>query len=96
MLTAAGIKASGPRGLMRAQGLAVLFAAVLRAWVNDDDPGLARTMAALDRALGRGQRLVGLVEDICQVPRRLCRLRSRWRRRHDEDDGEEAEEPAAA
>ena len=52
MLTAAGIKASGPRGLMRAQGLAVLFAAVLRAWVNDDDPGLARTMAALDRALG--------------------------------------------
>jgi AcrR family transcriptional regulator len=96
MLTAAGIKASGPRGLMRAQGLAVLFAAVLRAWVNDDDPGLARTMAALDRALGRGQRLVGLVEDICQVPRRLCRLRSRWRRRHDEDDGDEAEEPAAA
>ena len=52
MLTGAGIKASGPRGLMRAQGLAVLFAAVLRAWVNDDDPGLARTMAALDRALG--------------------------------------------
>ena len=44
-------------------------------------PGLARTMAALDRALGRGQRLVGLVEDLCQVPRRLCRLRSRWRRR---------------
>ena len=96
MLTAAGIKASGPRGMMRAQGLAVMFAAVLRTWVNDDDPGLARTMAALDRALGRGQRLVGLVEDICQVPWRLCRLRSRWRRRHDEDDGEEAEEPAAA
>ena len=96
MLTGAGIKASGPRGLMRAQGLAVLFTAVLRAWVNDDDPGLARTMAALDRALGRGQRLVGLVEDICRVPRGLCRLRSRWRRRHDEDDGEEADEPAAA
>ncbi len=96
MLTAAGIKASGPRGLRRAQGLAALFAAVLRAWVNDDDPGLARTMAALDRALGRGQRLVGLVEDICRVPRGLCRLRSRWRRRHDEDDGEEADEPAAA
>ena len=52
MLTAAGIEASGPRGLLRAQGLAVLFASVLRTWVHDDDPGLARTMAALDRALG--------------------------------------------
>jgi len=93
MLTAAGIKASGPRGMLRVQGLAVLFAAVLRTWVHDDDPGLARTMAELDRALGRGQRLVGLVEDLCQVPTRLCRLRSRFRRRRDEDD---AEEPAAA
>ena len=52
MLTAAGINASGPRGMMRAQGLALLFGSVLRTWVRDDDPGLARTMAALDRALG--------------------------------------------
>ena len=97
MLTAAGIKASGPRGMMRAQGLAVLFVSVLRTWVNDDDPGLARTMAALDRALGRGQRLVGLVDDLCRVPTRLCRLRSRWRRRGGRDeDGEDAEESAAA
>ena len=59
MLTAAGIGASGPRGMVRAQGLALLFGSVLRTWVNDDDPGLARTMAALDRALGRGQRFVG-------------------------------------
>jgi hypothetical protein len=41
---------------VRAQGLALLFASVLRTWVDDDDPGLARTMAALDRALARGQR----------------------------------------
>jgi AcrR family transcriptional regulator len=46
MLTAAGIGASGPRGTIRAQGLAMLFASVLRTWVNDDDPGHARTMAA--------------------------------------------------
>src|SRR2546429_7690655 len=50
MLTAADIDAAGPRGMLRAQGLAVLFASVLRTWVDDDDPGLARTMAALDRA----------------------------------------------
>jgi AcrR family transcriptional regulator len=50
MLSAAGIEASGPRGLLRAQGLAVLFASVLRTWVHDDDPGLARTMASASRA----------------------------------------------
>jgi AcrR family transcriptional regulator len=89
MLTAAGIPAAGPRGMIRAQALAVMFASALRVWVDDDDPGLARTMAALDRALGRGQRLAGLVEDLCFIPSRLCRLGSRWRRRH-EDDAEEA------
>jgi AcrR family transcriptional regulator len=89
MLTAAGINASGPRGMMRAQGLAVLFGSVLRTWVSDDDAGLARTMAALDRALGRGQRFAGLLDDLCRVPSRLCRLRSRRRRRSD-DSGESA------
>ena len=39
MLTAAGIDAAGPRGAMRAQGLALLFAQVLRTWVDDDDAG---------------------------------------------------------
>ncbi len=94
MLTAAGIKASGPRGMIRAQGLAVMFGSVLRTWVKDDDPGLARTMAALDRALGRGQRFAGLLDDLCHVPSRLFRLRSRWRRRNDRDD--DAEESATA
>jgi AcrR family transcriptional regulator len=90
MLTAAGIGAAGPRGMIRAQGLAALFASVLRTWVNDDDPGQARTMAALDRALGRGQRLVGFLDDLCAIPARLCRLRSRRRRRRDEDSEETA------
>jgi len=90
MLTAAGIGASGPRGMVRAQGLAMLFASVLRTWVDDDDPGQARTMAALDRALGRGQRFLGLLEDVCAIPARLCRLRPRRRRRRDEDYEETA------
>src|SRR6185295_16956609 len=47
MLTAADVDAAGPRGAIRAQGLAMLFASVLRTWVDDDDDGLARTMAAL-------------------------------------------------
>lgn len=86
MLTAAGIGASGPRGALRAQGLALLFNTVLRTWVRDDDPGLARTMAALDRALGRGQRFAGILDDLCIIPSRLCRLRSRWRRRDDPEE----------
>jgi len=92
MLSAAGINASGPRGMMRAQGLALLFASVLRTWVRDDDPGLARTMAALDRALARGQRFSGFLDDLCHIPSRLCRLRPGRRRR--DDDAEE--ETAAA
>ena len=90
MLTAAGIGASGPRGALRAHGLALLFGSVLRTWVRDDDPGLARTMAALDRALGRGQRLSGFLDDLCFIPSRLCRLRARWRRRPDDFEDEES------
>jgi len=88
MMSAAGISASGPRGMIRAQGLAMLFASVLRTWVRDDDPGHARTMAALDRALARGQRFAGFLDDLCTIPSRLCRLRPR-RRRRDDDDFEE-------
>ena len=80
MLTAADIGAAGPRGMVRAQGLAVLFASVLRTWVDDDDPGLARTMAALDRALARGQRWSGFLDGVLRVPSRVCRTRPRRRR----------------
>ncbi len=90
MLTAAGIEASGPRGMMRAQGLALLFGTVVRTWIHDEDPGLARTMAALDRALARGDRLAGLLDDLCSIPSRLGRLRSRRRRRRSEDSEESA------
>ena len=84
MLTAADIGASGPKGMVRAQGLAMLFGSVLRTWVRDDDPGLARTMAALDRALARGQRWVGFLDDLCRIPAGVCRFRSRLRRRGEE------------
>jgi len=85
MLTAADISASGPRGMIRAQGLAMLFARVLRTFVNDDDDGHARTMAALDRALARGQRWSGFLDDVCAIPRRVCGGRARRRRSEDEE-----------
>jgi hypothetical protein len=86
MLTAADIGASGPRGMVRAQGLALLFASVLRTWINDEDEGLARTMAALDRALARGQRWSGFLDDLFRIPASACRLRPRRRRREDDED----------
>ena len=88
MLTAADIGAAGPRGFLRAQGLALLFASVLRTWVDDDDPGLAHTMAALDRALARGQRWSGLLDELCRIPSYACRMRSRRRRPADDADEE--------
>jgi AcrR family transcriptional regulator len=78
MLTAAGINASGPRGMLRAQGLAMLFANVLRTWVNDDDDQ-TRTLAALDNQLARGQRLVGLLDELCRIPEAACAFRDRLR-----------------
>jgi hypothetical protein len=68
MLTAADIDAAGPGGMVRAQGLALLYASVLRVWLEDDDPGLARTMAALDRGLGRGARWAGLLDNLRRLP----------------------------
>jgi AcrR family transcriptional regulator len=85
MLTAAGISAAGPRGMVRAQGLAVLFASVLRTFVDDDDAGHAKTMAALDRALARGQRWSGFLDGVCSIPKAVCRTRAR-RRPRDADE----------
>ena len=80
MMTAAGIDAAGPRGMIRAQGLAALFASVLRTWVDDEDEGSARTLAALDRALARGQRWSGMLNDLCRFsPGRCLRRRRRTR-----------------
>jgi len=85
MLTAANIDAAGPRGMLRAQGVALLFAGVLRTFADDEDEGLARTMAALDRALARGQRWSGFLDDLCRfAPRRGCG--SRFRRGGRDDD----------
>jgi AcrR family transcriptional regulator len=99
MLTAANIGAAGPQGLVRAQGLALLFAGVLRIFVHDEDEGLSKTMAALDRALGRGQRWSGFLDDICRfIPRRGCppgfrRRRRDWDRDVDRDAGGEEAVP---
>ncbi len=60
-LGAAGIGADGPIGFLRVQGLGAIAASGLRAWINDDTTDLAKTMAAVDRALARAERVMGMM-----------------------------------
>ena len=46
MLEAAGIGASGPRGALRAQGAALMFARVMSLWIDDAEDSNDRAMAA--------------------------------------------------
>jgi AcrR family transcriptional regulator len=94
MLTAANINAAGPLGQIRAQGLALMFANVLRTWIDDDEKGLSRTLAALDGALASGQRWSGLLDDICRFPQRVCESVGRRRRSRSSRRGRN--EPMAA
>ena len=72
MLQAAGIGTEGVGGGLRVSGLALTYASVFRVWLEDDDAGLARTMAALDRRLRRGERTVRNVEQVGSVIQRFA------------------------
>ena len=67
MLEAAGIDSEGPVGVLKLQGLAVAWRRVMQTWFSDDDPGLAATMAVLDRELTRGGKLVARAEDLSRL-----------------------------
>ncbi len=62
MLQAAGIGTDGLSGGARVAGLAVAYASVFRTWLGDEDPGLGKTMAALDRQLRRGETAMANIE----------------------------------
>jgi ubiquinone biosynthesis protein COQ9 len=62
MLAAAGLESPGVRGDIHKLGLARVHASTLRVWIDDDDPGLARTMAALDRSLRDGEAIMRRLE----------------------------------
>ncbi|WAC25675.1 TetR/AcrR family transcriptional regulator [Ancylobacter sp. SL191] len=87
MLAAAKIDTAGLRGAVRAQGLALIYARVLQTYLRDEDPALARTMAALDRELDKGQRALDLLEG-------AVRLATGGRRR--QKDQAPPEEPVTA
>ena len=55
MLEAAGVDATGPRGLLRAEGLLAVWLWTVRAWKGDESEDLSATMSALDKALDRAE-----------------------------------------
>lgn len=63
MLASAGIDTEDRLGMLRVQGAVLIFARVQRVWFEDEDPGLARTMAKLDRELQSAGRAIRMAED---------------------------------
>lgn len=61
-LATAGISPNGLKGCTRQLGLKAIMAATLRAWFQDESADMAKTMAALDRALNAAERLVALIQ----------------------------------
>lgn len=56
MLEAAGIGTGGWSGACRVKGLAVVYAATFATWLRDETEDMSKTMAALDKNLGRAER----------------------------------------
>jgi AcrR family transcriptional regulator len=86
MLAAADVDSGGLQGCVRAQGLVGVLARTYRVWFDDDDPGLARTMAALDRDLANGERALNLFGDLCRLVPRFPGGRRRRRYRDSSDE----------
>ena len=68
MLEAAGIEVDdGAVGAIKLQGLALAWARIVAVWLDDDEPGLSKTMVELDRQLTRGERAVKGVDRLNQI-----------------------------
>ena len=72
MLHAAGVRTDGVLGTSRVTGMASVYASVMQTWLNDDDPGVARTMAALDRRLKRGEQSMRMLTDVVDGADRMA------------------------
>lgn len=55
MMEAAGLDTGGLTGAAKVAGLSIVYLDVLRIWVKDDSPDMGKTMAALDKDLGRAE-----------------------------------------
>ncbi len=64
MLEAAQIDHEGTAGTLKLQGLVLAWSRVMNIWFDDEDTQHDQTMAALDKELDRGGRLVARLEDL--------------------------------
>jgi hypothetical protein len=84
MLEAAEVSSEAPGGALKLQGLALAWSRVFAIWLDDTPPDFAKTMAALDRELTRGERLVdGLnrLDSFASPFRAIARAATRGRER---------------
>ena len=100
MLEAAGIEVEdGASGTIKLQGLALAWARIVAVWLDDEAPGLSKTMAELDRELARGERAVAGVDRLNEIaaPFRALALAAFEARRRRRDrprrERKEAREP---
>jgi hypothetical protein len=83
MLAGSGAKLDGPGGALRVAGLTAIYGKVFQVWLDDPSPSLDKTMAALDKRLAKGERMLSAVEQACGDACRLaCAFMPRgWRDR---------------
>ncbi len=62
ILSAAGEDISGIKGKIKIAALTGIYIKLLRVWKSDNSPDLPKTMAALDRALGKADMLLNTFE----------------------------------
>jgi AcrR family transcriptional regulator len=72
MLAAAGIETDCAHSALGVPGLLGVYARVFDVWLDDTDPGLAKTMAALDGGLQRGERFMQRLDDIRSAAERFA------------------------
>ncbi len=61
MLEAAGIDTNGLRGAAHILALTTVYVATVKIWMEDESADMSKTMAALDRNLGRAEQLAGIL-----------------------------------
>lgn len=102
MLAAAGLSTEDDLAPIKLNGAVLVFARTLEVWLEDEDSGLSRTMARLDRELDRAERAMRLAGDLHRLTaplraacRSLCDAGGRRRRRASDEDGACPEDDAS-
>jgi AcrR family transcriptional regulator len=98
MLAGSGAKLGGPSAAVRVAGLAAIYTKVFGVWLEDPSSSADRTMAALDRALNNGERMLTTMDKTCKtVGRIVCGLTPRgWKRKRNADAPTETDPAPAA